>query len=115
MICEHCSKDFQLNKFGQGGKNRTACYECIPKCLSKVDRNKLRASLFQKKASDLKIGMGCKVCGYRKCAAALEWHHEGDDKVMAASDSIKKSWAEYLKEIAKCILLCANCHREIHD
>ena len=31
-----------------------------------------------------------------------------------AQDGITHSWEEYLKETEKCILVCANCHAEIH-
>jgi hypothetical protein len=55
---------------------------------------------------------GCVLCGYSKCAAALEFHHIGDDK---ERDVGKIRSATALKrEAAKCIVVCANCHREIH-
>lgn len=25
------------------------------------------------------------------------------------------SWREYKKEVLKCILVCSNCHKEIHS
>jgi hypothetical protein len=55
---------------------------------------------------------GCSLCGYRKCITALEFHHVGDDKERAISaiDSV----GSVLREASKCIVVCANCHREIH-
>ncbi len=56
--------------------------------------------------------VGCRLCGYRKCLAALEFHHTGDDKVQGVTDA--RTVKEVQREAAKCIVVCANCHREIH-
>lgn len=61
----------------------------------------------------LKIN-GCAICGYGKNYAALEFHHVNPrDKNYGININtvVKKS---ITKELNKCILLCANCHREIH-
>jgi predicted HNH restriction endonuclease len=64
----------------------------------------------------LKIfGEKCSVCGYNKCIAALEFHHKGKNKdlnIKRALHHLSKQKA--LKEAKKCIILCANCHRELH-
>ena len=61
------------------------------------------------------LGNKCSICGYNKCNNALEFHHQGGDKEGHVSRMIKNlSRHKVLKEIKKCILVCANCHREIH-
>jgi len=55
---------------------------------------------------------GCVLCGYIKCLAALEFHHTGDDKAVGVSNT--RSVREVKCEALKCIVVCANCHREIH-
>ena len=62
------------------------------------------------------LGGKCSMCGYNKCLAALDFHHnkgkkEGNIQMYIHRESRQK----LLKEIEKCILLCANCHREIHN
>jgi hypothetical protein len=64
-----------------------------------------------------KLMIGCKVCGFKKCNRALELHHTGkgeEDKYI--SDMIHRgaSAKTLKKEIKNCIILCANCHRELH-
>jgi hypothetical protein len=47
---------------------------------------------------------------------ALEFHHlDPKAKEFAIShDGITRSWSKIQAELAKCVLLCANCHRETH-
>lgn len=64
------------------------------------------------------MGGECQICGYKKCHKALELHHiDPTQKEKHFSDMIGRptkisSWFEELK---KAVLLCANCHREVHD
>ena len=61
-------------------------------------------------------GGQCKTCGYNRCIEALEFHH-ADSLTKDFSISEKgytRSWREVQEELDKCILLCANCHRELH-
>jgi len=61
-------------------------------------------------------GGRCEKCGYDRCVTALEFHHNGKDKDGDLAHIIKNgSKQKALKEIKKCILLCANCHREAHN
>ncbi|MDO8590725.1 MAG: hypothetical protein Q7R65_01965 [bacterium] len=61
-------------------------------------------------------GGKCMICGYNRCAAALDFHHR-NPKQKDFSLSVRgltRSWEKIQKEIKKCVLICANCHREIH-
>lgn len=61
-------------------------------------------------------GGKCAKCGYNKCPAALSFHHEnpeGKDFNIAA-DGISRSFEKCKPELDKCILVCMNCHNEIH-
>ena len=61
-------------------------------------------------------GAKCEKCGYDRCVEALEFHHlSTSDKNFGLSErGYARSWKRVEKELKKCILLCANCHREIH-
>ena len=64
----------------------------------------------------LKIN-GCAICGYTKCNRALEFHHVLKNKCfyLTVSNIRKYKDEKIINELNKCILLCANCYREIHD
>ncbi len=62
------------------------------------------------------LGGKCIRCGYSKYPEVLEFHHK-DPKQKEFNISLKghcRSWDRVKKEIEKCLLLCANYHREIH-
>lgn len=70
----------------------------------------------------LKGQLGCQACG-ESCAACLDFHHVdpaakgGGITVVAMTVSRleeRTQWRRLAEELAKCICLCANCHRKAH-
>jgi len=65
------------------------------------------------------LGAKCQICSYSKCQNALHFHHiDPKTKKFTISDAISRkrfSKEEVQDEIKKCILVCANCHAEIHS
>ena len=58
----------------------------------------------------------CERCGYDQCIEALDFHHNdssGKD-FSISSKGYTRSWKRVKEELDKCVLLCANCHRELH-
>ena len=70
---------------------------------------------FQQSRRDLvnkiKVDKGCAKCGYSVHAAALDFNHVRGDKKFNVSQDTKVALQKLLDEIAKCEVLCANCHR----
>ncbi len=62
-------------------------------------------------------GGQCANCGYKKCIQVLEFHHLNPNKkdFGISAKGYARSWEKVKKELDKCIILCANCHREIHE
>lgn len=87
---------------------------CSLKCKNKFHAHKKRKSL-KIQAIEYKGGK-CEVCGYNKCVEALEFHHKNpDEKEFGISrKGNTRSWEKIKTEIDKCVLLCSNCHREVH-
>ncbi len=46
----------------------------------------------------------------------MDLHHVDESKKSfdMSSRGLTRSWERLKKEADKCVLLCANCHREIH-
>lgn len=63
------------------------------------------------------LGSKCQICGYDRTFSALAFHHlNGEDKEQSLSiREFQKSPSIVLAEICKCILVCHNCHSEIHE
>ena len=62
----------------------------------------------------IKLQRGCTDCGYRGHPAALDFDHRpGTEKKLGISHAIRResSLEKILAEVAKCDVVCANCHR----
>lgn len=65
---------------------------------------------------EVKLQTGCERCGYSRSTAALDFHHLGDkDQTVSRLVLDCRSFDVIREEISKCIVLCANCHREEHN
>jgi hypothetical protein len=70
---------------------------------------------FKKKIVEM-AGGKCIICGYSKSYKALEFHHKDpNEKDFIISEYNTNNFDNIIEEIKKCILVCSNCHREVHD
>lgn len=63
------------------------------------------------------MGGKCQICGYNKCNTALALHHINPNEKEFSFGAIRancKSWDTIVVELRKCVLLCQNCHSELH-
>ena len=76
---------------------------------------KKRRKKIRQRAIDY-LGGQCSQCSYDRCGEALEFHHlESSEKDFGISNQgYTRSWKRVEEELKKCMLLCANCHREVH-
>ena len=81
-----------------------------------IDAVRKRRKLIRQKALEYK-GARCEMCGYDRCVEALEFHHltSGTKDFGISSKGYTRSWVKIRQELDKCMLLCANCHREVHS
>jgi hypothetical protein len=61
-------------------------------------------------------GGKCTLCDYSECIDALDLHHRiaSDKEFGISAGGFSRSWDRIKAEADKCVLLCANCHREVH-
>ena len=107
MICEWhtCNKQFTTNRDIQ----RFCSYNCKNKNNVQYRRIKVKKMAIEYK------GGKCQICGYNRCIAAFDFHHlDRSQKDINISSGNTIAWTKLKIELDKCILLCANCHREKH-
>ena len=92
MNCIDCKKKFE--------GNGTRCNSCT------VILHRQR----MKEACVYYMGNKCPLCGYDRCVEAFDFHSEDDRDFL----SLTQSWQKIFQDLKKCIMTCANCHREIH-
>lgn len=65
---------------------------------------------------EYKKTLKCEYCGYNRCYEALDFHHKDlkEKEFNIGHSFFKKGKEKILEEIKKCIVLCSNCHRELH-
>lgn len=64
------------------------------------------------------LGGHCVCCGYNRSPRALEAHHIdplGKEFTFGAVRAHPVALAKLQSELEKCVLVCSNCHIEIHD
>lgn len=95
-------------------------YVKVDKPMTKKEKDRKRSKdvMDWRRRTKIKLveykGGKCEKCGYKKCINAMEFHHEDpNEKDFTVSG---KSWSfeRLKKEVDKCILVCSNCHKEIH-
>lgn len=107
--CTSCGRVQPEEKFKArtNGARQAQCNRCLY-----VKYTRPQADQKTQAVADYKVAQGCTDCGYREHPAALEFDHlPGTNKLFnvmekVGSYSLDKIWAE----IAKCEVVCANCH-----
>jgi transposase len=104
MFCaKHGETVFVLDRRGY-----YRCRRCRSASVSRR-RRRLKELLVQES------GGACRVCGYSRCIAALEFHHlvRSEKAFSLSEEGVTRSLARARAEAGKCVLLCANCHAEV--
>ena len=86
-----------------------------------ADRREYLIAAVAKRRRTLKLrsieykGGSCVCCGYKKHPGVLDFHHinPSTKEFGISGKGMTGSWEKIKAELDKCILVCANCHREI--
>lgn len=95
-------------------KKDTRTYADRSEYLKKAVANRRR----KLRAKAIEYGGGkCHICGYDTCTRALSFHHKDPSQkdFGLSARGLTRSWDKIKVELDKCILLCANCHMEVHE
>ena len=92
----------------RAGSGRYRCKRCRVEAVN-ARRRRVKQILVEE------AGGACQLCGYERYAGALQFHHiDPAEKTFALSSrGVARSLAKARAEVAKCVLLCANCHAEV--
>ncbi len=128
--CITCKQDKTLDQFYKKTRNKNGLdYKCIDCwkaykkqfCQKHSKKFTEKTISFRKELQDyvdsIKMN-GCVKCGYKKCLKALVFHHvRPNTKSSSISNLVTRCAKKDIikQEIDKCILLCQNCHHELHD
>ena len=113
--CPKCKKkksesEYYVRKERTGNARLSSyCKKCT--CQERIERGRK----FKQKCVDYKGGE-CERCGYNKSNCALDFHHKDpNEKDFGIGKQRRTKFDEkIMAELDKCMLLCANCHREKH-
>jgi hypothetical protein len=115
-LCKYCKIEQPEENFGIAaiinGKTyrRHKCRAC------KQARQRERRQEVWARLAEYKKTLSCVRCGFADYRA-LDFHHlDPGEKDVAVADFVSRgaSSAKIKKEIEKCVVLCANCHRIEH-
>ncbi len=124
--CRKCGSEKPLSEFYQRydgtGKPHSNCKKCqngyyvgyYKANKKRYDRASLKSKVEKLRAViALKRGKPCLDCGLTFHPVAMDFDHTGTDKVFSVSRMVQRriSMKRILAEIAKCDLVCSNCHR----
>ena len=105
VICSRCNEVPRKN-------NSAWCHTCTRE-YRKARINKTREILKR-----YKLMKGCSKCGYKDHPAALQFNHI-DPSTKVHHDGLSRlvksvvKWQRIKDEVAKCEILCANCHAKL--
>lgn len=133
--CSKCNQNLSLSDFYKNVSRKDGVSIYCKKCMNiinkggyynkwherrkNIDKNHYqRIHKLREEIDEYKILIGCKNCGYNEHACVLDFHHlNEDDKFMTVAKMINNKRKNVLiqQEINKCTILCANCHRLVHN
>ena len=105
FICRTCNIEGKEYYYSNA---KYQCKSCWNKRTAKSGKDKIQSLKDE-------YGRKCVVCGYNKCVDALEFHHTDPlEKEFHLGERRGLSVDKLRNELNKCMLVCRNCHAEIH-
>lgn len=113
-VCTKCKRELPIDDFNwrdkKRGTRRSECKYCHTEHMRNAYDTKKNF------ISEIKSQISCQKCGENK-EYVLDFHHidrKNKENTIARMTSNYYNLNRIMEEIEKCIVLCANCHREFH-
>jgi len=128
-ICTKCKKEKFLSDFNKDKKSKDKLSCQCKKCLNAYNRLYYRKNIDKKRKYDkgrrqenkqwfvnYKKTLKCENCPEDRYYCLVFHHRNPEEKKRGIADMVRTRFSKetILKETAKCQVLCANCHRELH-
>lgn len=110
-LCTKCNLTKPITDFYKKSI-KDKVYHWCKRCMSQISIDTHRH--LKQQSIEYKGGK-CIVCNYNKCSQSLVFHHiDPNEKDFGIASNKTRSWEKIKKELDKCVLLCHNCHNEVH-
>lgn len=116
MNCTDCTKKLTKNNVYKraDGRQNLMCKSCRK---TKIYNSQKKRRYARKLRSVKLLGGKCSTCGYNNNICALHFHHTNPSTKkynLSGTNMGYLRWELVEEELKKCVLLCANCHLELH-
>ncbi len=109
-FCHRCESVKVIDDFYARRNKMGASPYCKP-CTNEEATSRQKALKLQAVAY---MGGSCRNCNYDRYVGALEFHHLDPTQKDFSIAGQRTSFERIRAELDKCVMLCSNCHREIH-
>ena len=128
--CSRCKARRSVSEFNKNATRKDGVVEACKKCTRiygkkhylenkayYINKAKQATDRLKFRVMEIKARAGCLHCNERHPACLLFHHRNPDEKLFTICDSVfgaGQAWNKIEAEIAKCDILCANCHAKEH-
>ena len=126
-VCKKCGRElpieeFELEHTKKGDFRRNTCKECRAEYRKnrRIEHPEIHVAQETRRIKRVRewqnsLKTPCVVCGESE-PVCIDWHHINPSiKSFTIGANFNKAKSLILAEIQKCICLCANCHRKVHN
>ena len=111
-VCPKCTRKLEVTSDTFYFRGRNVTYAWCKQC---CNLNSYQRQKSLKERAVAYKGGKCSICGYNRYIGALDFHHlDPTKKDFGIANVATCSWEKIQPELDKTVLVCRNCHAEIH-